>query len=68
MNNNILLMAQQFIRNNKSNIPNTPWAQSAINAIMNGDEKSGMQIADNLCKSYGMTKEEVIQQILNGNN
>lgn len=54
----LLAFAQNMIRNNRDRIPNTPWAQSAVNAIMNNDPTSGMNIADNLCKSNGMSREE----------
>lgn len=54
----LLSFAQNMIRNNRDKIPNTPWAQSAVNAIMNNDAKSGANIADNLCNTYGMTREE----------
>ena len=57
----LLTFAQNMIRNNRDKIPNTPWAQSAVNAIMNNDAKSGMGIADNLCNTYGMTREEALK-------
>ena len=53
----LLTFAQNMIRNNRDRIPNTPWAQSAVDAIMNNDANSGMNIADNLCNTYGMTRE-----------
>lgn len=62
MVNPLLLFAQQYIQSHQNQIPNTPWAQAAVNAIMNGDEESGSKIADNLCQSYGMTREQAIQQ------
>ena len=60
--NPILIFAQQMIQRNQNNIPNTPWAQAAVSAIMNGDEQAGSQIADNLCQSYGMTREEALNK------
>ena len=57
----LLLFAQNMIRNNKDKIPNAPWAQAAVNAIMNNDVAAGSKIADNLCASYGSTREEVLE-------
>lgn len=62
MANPFLFLAQQYIQKHRDQIPNTPWAYAAVNAIMNGDEQTGSKIADNLCQSYGMTKEQVLQQ------
>lgn len=64
MNNPIFMLARKMIQANQGNIPNTPWAQAAVNAIMNGDDKMGMQIADNLCQSYGMTRQQAVQQAI----
>lgn len=57
----LLTFAQNMIQNNRDRIPNTPWAQSAVDAIMNNDAKSGVNIADNLCSTYGMTREEALK-------
>lgn len=60
--NPLLYFAQKMIRSNQNRIPNTPWAQAAVNAIMNGDANTGKQIAQNLCNSNGVTKEQALQQ------
>ena len=60
MNEQALLTFAQ--NNNRDRIPNTPWAQSAVNAIMNNDTKSGISIADNLCTTYGVTREEALKE------
>lgn len=52
-------IASRMIQNNP-NIQSTPWAPSAINAILNGDAKTGEQIANNLLQSMGMTKEQAL--------
>lgn len=62
MNDMILAFAQQMIRRNQNNIPNTPWAQAAVNAIMNGDSQAGSKIADNLCQTYGVTREQALNE------
>lgn len=61
---NVLTIIQGFLRNklqNNPNIPQAPWVEPAINAIMNGDAKVGEEIADNLCKSMGASREDVIK-------
>ena len=62
MNNTLLSFAQKMINSNRDKIPNTPWASSAINAIMNGDDKAGADIANNLCKSYGEDPKDVLNK------
>lgn len=44
------------------NIKNNPQAQDYLNVIGSGDHKRGAEIADNLCKTYGMTREQAIAQ------
>lgn len=46
-----------------SNITNNPQAQSYIQIIQSGDQKKGEEIAQNLLKSYGMTKEQGMAQV-----
>ena len=61
-NDALLYFAQKMIQSNRNRIPNTPWAQAAVNAIMNNDANAGQQIANNLCQSNGVTKEQALQQ------
>lgn len=61
MNNQMLNFAQQLVKTNQNNIPNAPWKEAAINAILSGDVQAGRQMAQNLIQSMGMTKEEIIQ-------
>lgn len=53
-------MAMNLISQN-SNIANNPNAQEFIKVIQNGDSERGQQIADNLCQSYGMTRDEALK-------
>ena len=57
----MLNFAQQLVNANRNNVPNAPWVEAAINAVMNGDAKAGEQIANNLMQSMGMNKEQVMQ-------
>lgn len=45
------------------NITSNPQAQSYIQIIQFGDQKKGEEIAQNLLKSYGMTKEQGMAQV-----
>ena len=58
----MLNFAQQLVQTNQNNLPNTPWRDSAINAIMSGDAQAGQQIANNIMQSMGMTKEQMMEQ------
>lgn len=54
--------AMRMIRNNPS-ITNNPIAQNYINVLQSGDAQKGQQIAQNILNSYGMTKEQAMQQV-----
>ena len=43
------------------NVANNPNAQEFIQVIQNGDSVKGEQIAQNLCDTYGMSKEDAIR-------
>ena len=58
----LLNLAQGLIRANQNSMPNTPWKDAAINAIMSGDAQAGQQIANNIMQSMGITKEQVMEQ------
>ena len=62
MMSKLLNFAQGLVRANQNNMPNAPWRDAAINAIMSGDAQAGQQIANNIIQSMGMTKEQVIEQ------
>ena len=54
----MLNFAQRLVQTNQNNLPNAPWKDAAINAIMSGDAQAGQQIANNIMQSMGMTKEQ----------
>lgn len=68
MANNLLSAAQQFIgqvvqNNMQGNMANTPWRDAAIQAIRNGDQQAGQQLAMNIIQSCGFSSpEEAVQQ------
>ena len=54
-------MAMSMISQNP-NIASNPQAQEFVRVIQNGDVKRGQQIADNLCETYGVSREEALQK------
>lgn len=59
-------LASQIIRNNP-NIQQSPFAQAGVNAILNNDTKAGEQLANNILKTVGMTKEQALNLAKNQN-
>lgn len=65
---NLLSAAQQFIgqviqNNLQNNMANVPWRDAALNAIQNGDQKAGKQLAQNIMQSYGFSSpQEAVQK------
>lgn len=59
--NPIQMMLNNLIRQNP-NLQQNPMTQEMIKVIQSGDAQRGEQIANNICQSYGMSREEAIQQ------
>lgn len=57
-------MVQQMMQRNP-HIANNPQAQEYLKVIMSGDAQRGQEIAQNLCKTYGITPQEGVQQAQN---
>lgn len=53
-------MAMQLMQNNQK-LANNPMAQEGFNILMSGDAAKGEEFAMNLCKTYGITKEQAIE-------
>ena len=60
---NHMQFAIKMIKRNPQ-ISNNPTAQQYLQIIQNGDNTRGEQIADNILKSYGMNREQGINQAL----
>lgn len=58
MNMNTIINA--LIQRNPQ-IANNPQAQEILNVIRTGDAQRGQQIAENLCRNNGITKEQGYQ-------
>lgn len=59
---NIMQNIVNAVLRRNPNIQNNPQAQEYLNVISSGDSQKGQQIAENLCKTYGVTKEQAIAQ------
>lgn len=59
---NIMQNIVNAVLQRNPNVRNNPQAQEYLNVISSGDSQKGQQIAENLCKTYGMTKEQAIAQ------
>lgn len=61
-----MISPMQFLQNamrQNPNIANNPQAQNYLNVLQSGDSQKGQQIAENLLKTYGMTKEQGLSQV-----
>lgn len=58
-------LALQMISQNPR-IANNPTAMQMINAIQSNDPKKGEELADSICKTYGLTREQALQQAQQG--
>lgn len=58
---NFQSMLDQMLRS-QPGIAQNPIAQNYINVIRSGDSQRGQQIAQNLLKTYGISKEEALAQ------
>jgi len=54
-----------FLLKNNPRVQNNPMAQSMLQVVQSGDSAQGEKIADNLCRNYGVTREQAIQQAQN---
>ncbi len=59
MTGSIMDFAMGMISRNPK-VANNPRAQQLISVIQNGDSAQGEKIAENLCQTYGVTKEQAL--------
>lgn len=53
------MFAMNMLRRNPS-ISQNPRNQDLLQVIQSGDDARGQQIAENLCKTYGVTPQEAV--------
>lgn len=58
-------MAMNLIRNNKQ-IQSSPMGQQFAQILQNGDQAAGEALANNIIQSYGLSKDQAIQQAAQG--
>lgn len=58
MNNPMSMLLNMAMQN--SNITSNPRAQEMLQIIQSGDAQKGQQIAMNLCKTYGVSKDQAV--------
>lgn len=63
-NNPIAMLLNRAIQQNP-NLQNIPQAQNYIRVLQSGDAQQGQQLAENICKSMGITPEQAVQQAKN---
>ena len=59
-NNKLMQFAMNLINRNPK-VAKNPVAQQLIGVIQNGSEEQGQAIAENICNSYGVTKEQALE-------
>lgn len=60
---NPMNFAMQILQRNPQ-VSNNPTAQQFLQVIQSGDSAKGEQIANNILKSYGMSREQGVNQAL----
>lgn len=53
--------AMQMIQNNPQ-VMNNPMAKQYLEIIQNRDSAKGQEVANNILKTYGMTKDQAMSQ------
>lgn len=62
-NFNPMQFAMNIIRSNPQ-LANNPQAKQIIDVIQSGDSQRGQQLAQNYCKTYGVSPEQGYQQAM----
>lgn len=55
-------IARQYMSQLRQRAASNPMAQGMLDVIESGDASKGEQMADNLCKSMGVSREDAIKQ------
>lgn len=61
-NNNLLQQLVQALINQNPSLSQNQQTMGYLDVIQRGDSAKGEQIADNICKNYGKTREEMIEE------
>lgn len=58
---NLEQLAMTLLQKNP-NVANSPQGQQFMEILKSGDVTKGQQMADNICKSYGIKREDAYNQ------
>lgn len=58
---NPMQFAMNMLQNNPQ-VMNNPQAQGLMQVIQSGDAAKGQQMAENLCKTYGVTPDQALEE------
>lgn len=58
---NLEQLAMTLLQKNP-NVANSPQGQQFMEILKSGDVAKGQQMADNICKSYGIKREDAYNQ------
>lgn len=58
-------MAMTIIQNNEE-VQKSPMGQQLAQILQNGDQAAGIALANNIMKTYGLKKDQAIQQAAQG--
>lgn len=59
--NQIANFAMNLLQRNPR-VANNPQAQKLMEIIQNGDSQQGEKMAENLCETYGMSKDQALTE------
>lgn len=62
-NNPLMNYLNQALQQNPA-LQNNPQAQNYIQVLQSGDAQKGQQLAENICKSMGVTPQQAVQQAM----
>lgn len=60
-NINPMQFAMNMLQSNPQ-VMNNPQAQGLMQVIQSGDAAKGQQMAENLCKTYGVTPDQALEE------
>lgn len=61
LNVNPMQFAMKMLQRNPQ-VMNNPQAQGLMEVIQSGDTAKGKQMAENLCKTYGVTPDQALEE------
>lgn len=63
--NNMYGALANLLQNRFPNVANSPQGREFIRILNSGDVEAGKNMANNICQSYGVSREEAVNQSVN---